>query len=71
MPDRIENMPKLERHQLSFGTVRGLAGSPGDEHERKSWRAWAGQKFRSKQRGNDDVRITGTNQRLSGWAPRR
>ena len=58
------------RHTCS-GTARGLGGSPGGEHERKSWRAWAGQKFRGKQRGNDDVGVTEVINVFPGWAARR
>jgi hypothetical protein len=53
------------------GTPRGLGGSPGGEHERKSWRAWAGQKIRGKQRGNDGVGNTEVINVFPGWAARR
>lgn len=61
------------RHNWSGGTARslGLGGSPGGEHERKSWRAWAGQKIRGKQKGNDDVGNSEVINVFPGWAARR
>lgn len=53
------------------GTPRGLEGSSGGEHERKSWRAWAGQKIRGKQRANDGVGNTEVINVFPGWAARR
>ena len=58
------------RHTCS-GTPRDLGGSPGGEQERKSWRAWAGQKIRGKQRGNDSVGNTEVINVFPGWAARR
>jgi hypothetical protein len=58
------------RHAWS-GTPRGLEGSPGGKHERKTWRAWAGQKIRGKQRGNDGVGNTEVINVFPGWAARR
>ena len=59
------------RHNWS-GTTRSLVGgSPGGEHEKKSWRAWAGQKIRGKQKVNDDVGNTEVINVFPGWAARR
>lgn len=54
-----------------IGTARGLAGSPGIEHERKSWRAWAGQKIRGKQGENNGVGDDAVINVFPGWAARR
>ncbi|KAF8813021.1 hypothetical protein BYT27DRAFT_7181978 [Phlegmacium glaucopus] len=52
-------------------TPRGLEGSPGGEHERQSWRAWASQKIRGKRKGNDGVGNTEIINVFPGWAARR
>ena len=54
-----------------IGTARGLGGSPADGQERKSWRAWAGQKIRGKQGGNDSVGDGAVINVFPGWAARR
>ena len=58
------------RHTWS-GKARGLEGSQGGEHERKGWRAWAGQKIRGKQKANDSVGNTEVINVFPGWAARR
>lgn len=63
--------PSPPTRHTSSGTPRGLGGSSGGEHERKSWRAWAGQKIRGKQRRNDAVGNTEVINVFPGWAARR
>ena len=54
------------------GTARGLGGSSEGEHEKKGWRAWAGQKIRGKKvKGDDDVGNTEVINVFPGWAARR
>ena len=55
----------------TWSTPRGLEGSSGGEHERRSWRAWAGQKIRGKQRRNDSTGNTEVVNVFPGWAARR
>jgi hypothetical protein len=49
----------------------GLQGGPGSEHERQSWRAWAGQKIRGKRRGSNGVGNTEIIHVFPGWAAKR
>lgn len=53
------------------GMSRGLGESSGGEHERRTWRAWASQKIRGKQKANDDVGNTEVVNVFPGWAARR
>ena len=67
----VSRTPSPSTGHIWSGTPRGLARSSGGEHERKSWRAWAGQKIRGKQRGNDGVGNTEIINVFPGWAARR